>query len=346
MNRKIRRVGYFFLYFAIGILYLAPCLFSLDDNTQDKYPSLDQPRPIQVQPADDPRGDKFSIVPSVDIQAGYDNNVELSPSRFKDGFFQNIFSVPAEYQVCDDLSLEFGVDLFDTLYLKYNRNNILDVMPYAGFRWQFAENTYFSLDCSFDYLKYPNYKENDYLAFEVRPSVRQYVAEGVYHEAGYKSVSRHYPDSKAYMSDGAMGNSDRSDIVNEADYTIGCSLGGATMLKLANVVSVNDSNDMYQDYYDSSSYGIKPSFTHYFTEKFYVHGEFISKLRSFDDRRATDNDDKTVTENTLTYTGSCYYNLTRSVSVNISFSYKENYPNDPFYKYSGLVVSSGMYFEF
>jgi hypothetical protein len=322
--------------------------FALDEEIEEKYPGSDQEAIHADRDALFPGWwfQNFKPEISIDIQQGYDNNVNLNPSRDKDAFQQGLFSLELGYDETGNTLLKAGVDVFETIYYKYNDNNLLDVAPYLGFDWEFARDFVWKNQIAFDYFSYPNKSSNTFIGLELKTALRHYLSDILYHELEYNYIQRWYTKRKIVLVNAGTGTEEREDTRNKIKYTWGVFLFDSAFLKLSNEFYYNDSNDEFQEYYDYWAYKVKPSVMYFFTDKLYAYGSCSWKYRDYKDRRNTEDAEETVTENTWIFSSSLYYDVTENLTFELTCSYSENYPSDPFYKYSGTIVTGGFFYSF
>jgi hypothetical protein len=333
----------FLLLFSCGAL---PC-FSLEEEITDKYPAAVQPSAEKrdaeyYKPPEEP----LEVNISVDLQQGYDNNVDLDSERHKDGFLQAVANAEVVIKPqLETLKLVSGADLFGIVYYKYNVNNIFDMAPYAGFDWEILPGLTWQNRATFDYLSYPNSKENTFGGLEFSTYADHFITEDLYHRLGYEYIRRWYSDRKASRSDSTQGSDDREDSRHKVKYTLGMYFTNF-LVKLSNELYHNDSNDMYQDYYDYWVYRVRPSIMYFFTDNIYANASLTFKYIPYDDRRSTEDSGKRVRDYTYIGSTSVYYDFTKDVTFGMTYSYTENASNDPFQKYSGSIFSGGVYYSF
>jgi hypothetical protein len=324
-------------------------LFALEEEITDKYPAAAPPPEKEYEEERKEFGPDyfkyFDIEASVDVQQGYDNNVDLDPDRHKDGFIQGIGTLEAKYKQFGPLRFKAGVDLFNTTYYKYNANNVLDVAPYIGFDFEMLPGIISRNRCTYDYFCYPNKKENTFSALELMTSLRHFITDDIFHELIYEYNHRWYADRKISLEDARKGDEDRGDDRHKIKHKLRLYFS-KFVLKLANELHFSDSNDKYQDYYDYWAYRLRPGVMYFITDKLYTDASLLYKYTHYDNRRSTEDASKRVRNNTYVLNTALYYDLTKNVTFEISYTYTENTSNDPFEKYSGSIVSGGIYYSF
>jgi len=321
--------------------------FSVDQDITDKYPSasmvpIEEDREIR-QPK--PWQEKLNVDVFLDLQQGYDNNVDLNSRRIEDAFLQSSANVDVIYNETDSLKIRGGIDVFDLTYYKHNVDNLLDVNPYIGFDYEIVPGLISKNRIKYDYFSYPNKKENTFSGLVLSTYLRHYIVKRIYHELGYEFLKRWYPDRKTTLANSNPSNQDRIDDRFRIKYKIGASSSRA-FFSLSNEYSKNDSNERYQDYYDYWVYRLRPSVMYFFTEKFYTNVGFVYKYTHYKDRRSTMDSSKHVRDNTYMVNTSLYYDISKNTTFGITYSYNENTSNDPYQKYSGSTITGGVFYSF
>ncbi|MGB2630877.1 MAG: hypothetical protein WBD17_06610, partial [Candidatus Omnitrophota bacterium] len=214
-----------------------------------------------------------------------------------------------------------------------------------GFNWDIIPGLTWRNKTTFDYYSYPNEKESTFLGWEVHTSLRHFILEWLYHEPQYEYIRRWYPDWKVSKNTGQIDNANRLDDRHKFKYTFGMYFP-TFMIKCSNEVYYNDSNDMFQDYYDYWVYRVRPSIMYFLTDNLYTDVSFVYRHYWYDDRRSTEKSWELVRDNTFIATLALYYDVTKNITLEATYSYTENTSNDPFNKFTDSIVSGGIYFSF
>ena len=333
-------------------LVILVCFFShnvcaLDQDVTDKYATA-SPTPQQTEKEESffaSPEDDFSFSGFIDIQQGYDANIDLDPNRKKGGFLQETANVEFSKKIDDLIEIKMGTDLFNMIYYKYNINNLLDIAPYFELDAEIFSNLISKNKIVYDYFWYPNEKENTFSGVTLSTALRHYITEDLYQEASFEFVKRWYPDRKITLDDLTVGEKDRIDDRYRYKHTIGY-YSEKFFVKMSNEYSTNDSNEKYQEYYDYWAYRFNPSVMYFFTDIFYTDVSFIFKHVTYKDRRSTEESSRTVKDDMYILNLSFYYDLKENVTLGCTYSYTENQSNDPYQKYSGSVISAGVFYSF
>lgn len=340
---------FLFIFLTASLWSFSPS-FAIDEEVIDRYPSAEPP-PQEMEKREEKEHvfykpkERLEVTAFADVQQGYDNNVDLDSEHHRDGFLQGMANLDIGYEAMDNLKLKGGIDIFETIYYKYNVNNLSDISPYAGFDLEISPEIISRNRFIFDYFAYPNEKESTYAGIALTSYLRHYISEDIYHEGGFEYLRRWYPDRKRFLSTAVKGNKDRVDSRYRVKYNVGV-YTERFLVKVSNQLSYNDSNDLYQDYYDYWMYRLKPSVMFFFTDKFYTDVSLIYKYTWYRNRTTTQDASKKERDNTYMLNTSLYYDISKNITFGVTYSYSENVSNDPFQKYSDSIVSGGIYYSF
>ncbi|MDP8299657.1 MAG: hypothetical protein P9L88_07150 [Candidatus Tantalella remota] len=324
--------------------------YAIDQQVEDRYPGA-QPPPPTVQQLEqqeeweyDPK-DHLRTGGYIDQQMGYDNNVDLDSKRHKDGFSQTMANINGQYTILDNVKLKAGLDLFTTIYFRYNKNNILDISPFVGLDWDIMDSLSLRTRLIYDGFFFPNDEESTFNGLYLKTYLRHYITKDFYQEGGVEYLMRWYPDQKTYLTNGFISDKDRFDKRVRFKYNLGY-FSENFFVGLSNEFARNDSNDTFEQYYDYWLYRLRPSIMYFFTDKFYTDLSLVYKYTHYKDRRATNNINNVERDNTYIFNSSFYYDIKDDLTVSVTYSYSENSSNDPFEKYSGSVITAGIYYTF
>ncbi len=334
----------------ILIVLCAMKAYAIDQQVEDRFPGAIPPPPTvqQLEQQEeweyDPK-DHLRTGGYIDQQFGYDNNVDLDSKRHNDGFSQTMANINGQYTILDNVRFKAGSDLFTTLYFKYNKNNILDISPYVGLDWDITKSLSLRTRLIYDGFFFPNDNESTFNGLYLKTYLRHYITRDFYQEGGIEYLMRWFPDQKTYFTDGQLSGDDRFDKRIRAKYDLGY-FAENFFVGLSNEFARNDSNDNFEQYYDYWLYRLRPSIMYFFTEKFYTDLSLVYKYTHYKDRRSTEDINKVERDNTYIFNTSFYYDIKDNLTVSVTYSYSENASNDPFQKYSGSIISAGIYHTF
>jgi len=277
---------------------------------------------------------------------GVDNNIFLDPSRTRDAFVETSVSSDITYNYSNDIRLAFDVYASNIIYYRFNDNNLLDISLEPGFEIDFFDD-YLRLSGAYmlDWTYFPHDETGSYIAHQASSFLRHNVIENFYHKAGLKLEYRNYTNRKAYDIQNEGTQNLRSDERVTGEYEAVFYLWGFIKLKENFQVYHNVSNDHYQDYYDYDAYRSKTTLIVFFTDKFYGMTSFAYTRKLFEERQTTESSMR-QRDRLYYYNLSLLYELTPSFTLATDFSYRENTSNEPTEKYSGSILSIGLYYTF
>lgn len=280
------------------------------------------------------------------ILQGIDNNVFLDSSRKKDGFLQNTVTGDIFYNYTDDIRLGFGMDFTDIVYYKFSDNNLIDLNFKPKFQVDFLDDRLsFETEYMFDWVCFPSDENSTYINNRMSFFLRNNVTKDFYHKGGFKLEYKNYTSGKVYNSDATRSDRERSDIRYTGEYQFGMKIYKYARIKQTVEFYRNDSNDQFMDYYDYWAVKERTSLTAYFTRKLYSISSFSLTHKMFDDR-LNSNDRALEKDNLYVFNVSVLYDITPSFTLSAAYSYRENTSNEPLEKYSGSIITMGLYYSF
>ncbi|MDD5496334.1 MAG: hypothetical protein PHP46_04450 [Candidatus Omnitrophica bacterium] len=294
---------------------------------------------------------KLEYNASASVTQGYDNNVFLDPSRKDDSFTQEAVIMNFKYPFRDNkLNLKYGLDFTNITYYKITDASLLDWSLWGGFDYTIFDVFTLSPSYRFNMVWYPRDDQSSNNWNEFNLDLRQdlldnfYFLDKVYHKGTYRLSYQNYQHRKARLGNGNLSSNTRADLRNTFDYEVGLYMFDS-LIKVNNQIYRNDSDDQYEDYYDYNSYRLGCSIVHMFTDKFYSIGSFYWQKKFYDSRQSSQ---EAVCEKDDLYivSSSLYYDITPHFSIFANYSYRENQSNEPLQKYSGSVVTAGIYYNF
>ena len=108
----------------------------------------------------------------------------------------------------------------------------------------------------------------------------------------------------------------------------------------------NNSNEKFINYYDYDSYKVGASLTHLFSDKLFSYASFARQYRTYRSRSITLDPNFKERDRTYLITAALYYNFTKALSSGLSYSYRQNWSNEPLENYSGSLIALTTYYRF
>ncbi|MDD5195627.1 MAG: hypothetical protein PHQ96_08160, partial [Candidatus Omnitrophica bacterium] len=194
-------------------------------------------------------------------------------------------------------------------------------------------------------LYYPNNEDGDFLMHKGFIFLRQNIFKKAYHQLRLESGYKHYTNRDAIGETlSTLQDDKRHDYRYSADYSIASNITPRLFLKFNGKYSINDSNAIYQDFYDYKSYeaGV------------YLDYQLLSSLRLFSRALVSHKDySRTVTlrdyeqrDNYYAGTLGATYQLNKNNSLTAYYTRRNNYSNDHLETYFENVFTGGWQYSF
>jgi len=279
------------------------------------------------------------------ILQGYDNNVNLDPDRKKDGFLQTSLDTELTYNYTDDIRLKVENDTSDIAYYNTHSANMLDIYNKAGLELDLYRDMFtVGTDYALDLVIFPIDIDGTYLGNQVRAYLKHNITSWFYQKIMYKFLNKNFTRGRTKKADGEQGGY-RKDYRNGMDYEVGTYISDKAVLRAGIEFYYNKSNYKYFNYYDFWSFKVTPSCIFLITDKLSVSGSFSYQQRLYDARLSSETDAH-VYDDTYTVNASVLYDLTKSFTLVLNYLYRENSSNEPLQKYSGSIITGGVYYSF
>jgi len=292
------------------------------------------------------RKNKIGLEFFAGLLQGFDNNVNLDPSRKKDGFLEASLNTEVTYNYTDEIRLKLENYTTNIMYYNVNNANMLDVYTRTGLETDILNKLVtLGADYVFDFVCFPLDPDGTYLGNEARVYAKHRLLSYLYQRLRYRYLHKNYTKGKTRAADREWTDTLRRDNRHTMDYEVGFYLTDKAILKGNIELFRNTSNYAYFEYYNYWSFRVRPSFILTLTKKLYTTGSFAYQQRRYDDRLSSENDEH-VWDDTCSFNVSLLYNLTRSFTIALNCGYRENVSNEPLQKYSGTIFTGGVYYSF
>ena len=281
----------------------------------------------------------------VGISEGYDNNTHLDTRRDGDAytqvFYKGSFSTPVSKKTQ-------GIAEYTLMGLFYADEADLNLVS-NGFHLaldnKIAKDLNFITGYYLDILEYANSGNDDYFENRVEFKLKHNLPYKMFHSLGYEAGLKYYEGRHIRTPAAEDSDKKRDDVRNTAEYEIG-KYFSKDMFKISFLYYNNNSNEKYLNYYDYDSYKIGASLTHLFNDKWFGYLSFARQFRDFRSRTLTLDENSKEWDRTYVGTSSLYYNMNKSLSFGLSYTYRQNYSNEPVENYSGSLISLSSYYRF
>ena len=291
------------------------------------------------------------------INQGYDNNVYLNSAREADPFTQVMFKTTFVSPLTDMVDAVLG---YEFMSLTYPQESDVDMFKNGiriGTDTKITDDIKLSSSYYLDYVDYPNTGDDDFLSHKAEFVIRQDLPYKMYHSFGYEFMFKDYNQRQTRVQgvSNILGfpvplgilntGKTRDDLRQTVQYEIG-KYFPKDLLKLGFEYYYNDSSERYLNYYDYDSYKVSASLTHVFNDKIFGYASFSSQFRDFRSRVLSTNIGSLEQDTTYIMTSALFYNLNKSLTLGVNYTYRENDSNEPIENYSGSLISLGAYYKF
>jgi hypothetical protein len=287
---------------------------------------------------------RFKVLTAV--TAGYDDNAHLDSKRDSDSYMQEF--VRASW-TSDTTEKTFGTVEAEIMNLMYAGQSDLDLFR-TGFRagvdHSLSKNLSVYLGYNLDSIDYINNGQNDYYENALSTKLTQRFDNKIFHSFLYSPAYRNYNKRYIRLVSGASNfEKDRADLRNTLEYEVG-KFFTKDLVKLNFQYFNNNSNDPYLNYYDYDSYRVGASLTHLFSEKISGFLSAWNQYRFYRSRSLINDAGRHQRETTFLMTSSLFYTVNKSLAFGLSYTYRQNYSNEPVDRYSGSLTSASVYYKF
>lgn len=276
---------------------------------------------------------------------GFDNNVWLDSRRISDGFAQVYFKPKLTSSLSEHTDGILSYELLSVIYMGESDANFIENALNAGLDHKLNENVNFLANYRFGVTEYLNSGSDDFLDHAIEFKLKQKLANKYYHSLLYEFMFKDYKQRKTRLSETEDTDKERSDKRNTVEYEIG-KYFAHDLIKAGFQYYFNDSNESYLKYYDYDSYQPEISLTHFFNKKIFSYTSFSYQLRNYRSRTLSEDVDSKEKDKTGIGTLGLYYIFKKGLTTGITYTYRQNYSNEPAERYSGSLISLNAYLKF
>ena len=303
---------------------------------------------IYIEPSDEKtfleRGRLKNIV---GVTFGYDNNSHLDSQRDADAFNQLYYRATFISPLTRDKRVD-GILEYELMSLLYAGEANLDIIKngfHAGIDNRINEEFEFLTGYYLDTFSYINQPSDNFYENRVDAELRQNLPHKIVHGLRYELAFKNYTDKHTRITAAVDTDKKRNDLRNTVEYSIG-KYFAKDFPKLSFQYYGNSSNETYIKYYNYNSYKLSASLTHLFNEKFFAYGSLARQFRAFGRRTITTDALSKEWDRTYLITAALYYNFNKALSTGLSYTYRQNWSNEPVENYSGSLISLTTYYRF
>ncbi len=278
------------------------------------------------------------------VFAGYDSNVNLSPLKKGDIFEEFLFNLGYGKRLLNKLRFSFNYDLD---VLNYNEiTSASTILNHLRFGLH-DKISIFKVGAGYDLaIVYFRNNDDDFFFHKGFAYIGQDLTRKIYHQVQFEYGLKAYTDQKALA--GAIAtyqDKDRVDRRYSGIYSLDFALTPKLSMGFLTRFSANESNTMYQRFYDFKSYQGSPYLSYSFTKKLQGLVNFSYTRKNYDKRRVTLGTDKEKDNFYVARTG-IRYALNKNNSLALSYTYRDNSSNDDLEEYMENVFSASWQYKF
>lgn len=295
--------------------------------------------------------EKLDFKSSIGQSIGYDDNVNLDSSKEGDIFFETRFKSGIEkpfylgFALWQDMKLKLDYNFDFIAYTEITDATVVDNNFNLNLQNRLVGKNILEFNYNFGLIDYPKYDPGSHIANKASIGFKSYFTPKFYGRLGYGYMYKKYDDRKARYANGTKSSSKRTDQRHIAELETGYYLWEHTSVKLRGQYYINDSNDLYYDYYDYSYYKVSLTAIQVFNEKLFGLLSCAAGFKDYEHRTTFDNSHTQEDEIFIVNTA-LLYDFTPSISLSLDFTYRENDSNEPRDEYTETIISSGLYYSF
>ncbi|MDP8266580.1 MAG: outer membrane beta-barrel protein [Candidatus Aceula meridiana] len=321
--------------FLIVGLMITGVLAQISDDKQDEVSQIEG-----LMEEDFWADPSYDIKHSAAFSVGYDDNVNLTKKKKSDVFENFIYSLDYTFAINDKLDFTLDYDLDYMNYGQFTDNNNLMNHINIGL---VKEISRVDLGASYDfsYYHYPHNKDGDFYFHKGKFYIRDYFAEGLYHQLSIiPGLKRHVNRKALANSITTFQDTERSDDRQTYEYTIGAVVNPKIFLKFTGSLIVNESNAEYENFYDYKAYQLAPSIYYKLSKRLQLFFNYMYRYKMFRNRTVTYDNYK---QRDRLYAASfgLNFHLTKNSSLSASYAFRNNSSNDDEESYNGNVINVG-----
>jgi len=317
--------------------------FADQEETRQKHDDREQPA-AETKSQSSAAGDRFKTRLTVGGAEGYDNNAFLDSSRKGDIFDQTLADFVVKYKAIDNLNIKIAYGFSSITYHEKTTLSMLDNDVAASLEYYIGKNIKAEAGYDIEFIHYINNDEADFHTDGPFASMRFYFSPESYMGGKYQYKVYDYDEQKIRLGGNREVSTTREDcrhiIIGEAATSV-----ENLSLKVKNTFNVNDSNNEYMDFYDYWSNKVMGYITYKIDEKAFILLNGGYQRKEYESRQITISDSKQE-DDLMILGGGVYYELMPKLYFNASYTYRQNYSNDPFQEYSGSVSTAGINYFF
>jgi opacity protein-like surface antigen len=331
--------------FLCFLLILCSCGVYADEEEQRQKHKGSITQKTQVSQEASAFSERLKARSYASFYEGYDNNVFLNSARENDMFDQFMYGTEVKYRLNNQLDLAATYDFTSITYHDYKSLSLVDNEFSASLQYYIGKHIKLDAGYELDLVTYLDNSGADFKSDGPFAAIRYYFTPSSYIGAGYSYEFFDYTSRKVRDSINQVSAITREDhrhnIKAEAATTV-----GKLLVKIKNTYYFNESNDGFMDYYDYQSDKASCYLTYPVAENIFLIGTGGYQRKEYKSRKITTSSSKEEHDDLMILGAGLYYRLTSRFYINTSYTYRQNYSNDPIQEYSGSIVTAGFNYFF
>ncbi|GEM_PF-1213542 len=280
------------------------------------------------------------------LVTGYDNNSGLNQSKKGDIFAQESLFLNYTLPAAKWTKLKISGGALNSNYFEATDQNIF--LPSLGLDADFrlAEATTLETSYDFQYVDFVNNEGVTLFKNEWRAGLRQKIDKRWTLRGGLSFSVRDYEDRKKRDGGGHLIDEERQDTRPGLDTELRFKPDKKTLLKAGYLYYVNDSNDLFNDYYDYSAHQVFFSVSKKLLPRLSLFYKFSIEDRAYDERPVAGVPGLVQDDENLANLLGLTYQWRSDLALTANFSYREKLSNANALEYSGVITSLGLRYSF
>lgn len=280
------------------------------------------------------------------LTAGYDNNTHLDTRRDADPYTQEFVRGSWTSDSSQKTVATLEAEVMNLMYAGESSLDLFRGGVRAGADHSLNKQWSVSFGYNLDLVDYINTGSDDYYENALSAKLSQKFSNKMFQSLMYSPSYRNYDDRYIHTNAGVTSDDKkRVDLRHTMEYEIG-KFFTKNMVKLNFQYFNNNCNDTYLNYYDYDSYRVGGSLTRLFNDKVSGYLGMWNQYRFFRTRSLINDAGSKERDTTFLLTSSLFYTMNKSLAFGLSYTYRQNYSNEPTERYSGSLISVSTYYKF
>ena len=336
--------------FAFCLFFILLCndgFAQLKQELEEKKPAKIEIESLEREVVEKKEEKKIKkLFSSLELSSSYETNPRLTVIRKGDSSGHLKYSLFPKRLLFQGFLFSFNYDFDGTVYGEFN--DLTNILNHTRFSFDKSLNKFLNFGTGYDFSSfyYPTDQGSDFYFHKGFVYFRHNITRDMYHQLMLEEGVKDYPHSRAYLdSTTTFQDSNRRDYRHGVEYSLGAFLMNKLFFRLRAKFSINDSNALFQDYYDYKSYDISPYFNYKISEKYSLSLSVMMTKTDYIDRLVNA---RTYARRDRIFNGNIgmRYTINKNNNVSLGYGYNESKSNDSSTEYSGSTINCGWQYKF